>query len=67
MLKRLLRPLSRVELVLFFAIAAGLTAFSTRTASAITPNCVEICTSTFGTSFRNDRGDYFLLKDCAGV
>lgn len=28
-------------------------------------SCVDACVNTFGVSFYNSRGDYFLLKDCA--
>lgn len=51
----------RALLALLAVAAAGVGA---QQAFAST-NCAEICIAEFGLDFTNDRGDYFVLKDCA--
>jgi hypothetical protein len=53
---------SRHALVALLACIA--TGASVQTASA-EGTCVDACVSAFGVSFYNDRGDYFVLTDCA--
>lgn len=60
-----IRAVARVEIVATLLLIAGLGATTARTAAADGSNCVDICEAAFGISFRNSRGDYFLLKDCA--
>ena len=44
----------------------GLTAVGGAVQTALASgSCVDACVATFGISFYNSRGDYFLLKDCA--
>lgn len=51
----------RARVALLVCIATGV---AVQTASA-EGTCVDVCVDTFGVSFYNDRGDYFLLTDCA--
>lgn len=51
----------RVAALAFLAVVVA--GVSARTAFA-SGGCVEACVSTYGVSFYNSNGDYFLLKSC---
>jgi hypothetical protein len=59
------RAVARVEIVAAVLFLIGLGAATARVAAADGSSCVDTCVGTFGISFSNSRGDFFLLRDCA--